>query len=264
METIKKTRVGLMTTVLLSLALCMFESAPAQNTGKINNIVLVHGAFVDGSGWRPVYDILTAKGYHVTVTQQSLTSFESDVAEVTRILKQQDRPCILVGHSYGGAVITTAGNETNVAALVYIAAHAPDEGESESGNGKLYPPAYKSFQKGSNGFDYIDPKMFAADFAADLPKATAEFMANAQMPTADTAFHAIVHDPAWKKKPSWYMVAKSDRIINPELERMYARRAKSHVVEIEGASHSVFMSHPEEVARLIIAAAEGASVVQSR
>lgn len=207
---------------------------------------------MDGSGWKPVYDILVKKGYHVSVTQQPLTSFDSDVAAVKRVLAMQNGPCILVGHSYGGAIITVAGNDAHVAGLVYIAAHAPDSGESEGGNGKLYPSAYKSLMKGSDGFDYIAPESFSADFAADLPKAIAEFTANAQMPAADAVFHAVIQNPAWRVKPSWYMVAKADRIINPDLERMYAKRAKSTVVEIAGASHSVYESHPQEVVRLII------------
>ncbi|MDN5285205.1 MAG: alpha/beta hydrolase [Mucilaginibacter sp.] len=167
----------------------------------------------------------------------------------------QNGPCILVAHSYGGAIITVAGNNPKVAGLVYIAAHAPNTGESEGGNGKLYPSAYKSLQKGADGFDYINPLKFSQDFAADLPKEQAEFEANSQMPTADAVFHAIIQDPAWKAKPSWYMVAKSDHIINPDLERMYAKRANSYTVEIAGASHSVYESHPKEVADLIKKAA---------
>ena len=131
-----------------------------------------------------------------------------------------------------------------------------DKGESEGGNGKLHPSAYKSLQKGADGFDYIEPSRFHADFAADLPAATADFEANAQMPAADAVFHAVIQNPAWKTKPSWYMVAKSDRIINPDLERLYAKRAKSQKVEIAGASHSVYESHPKEVAKLIIEAAK--------
>jgi len=241
--------------ILAFLLLLLQLNTNAQTPGKIKNVVLVHGAFVDGSGWQPVYQLLTSKGYHVTVVQEPLTSFDADVAAVKRVLQQQDGPCILVGHSYGGAVITTAGNDAHVAALVYIAAHAPDEGESEADNGKKYPPAYKSLVKGADGFDYINPGLFAADFAADVPATTASFMAHAQVPTADAGFHAIIHDPAWKNKPSWYMVAKADHIINPDLERWYAKRAKSITVEVEGASHSVFLSHAKEVANLIMSAA---------
>lgn len=257
-NSILKIKIALVCAIIFSSTIAF--TADAQQPAGIKNIVLVHGAFVDGSGWKPVYDILVKKGYHVSVTEQSLTSFAGDVAAVKRILAMQDGPCILVGHSYGGAIITVAGNDDHVAGLVYIAAHAPDTGESEGGNGKRYPSAYKSLQKGADGFDYIAPDRFHADFAADLPKSIADFAANAQMPAADTVFHAIIQNPAWRTKPSWYMVAKSDRIINPDLERMYAKRAKSTTVEIEGASHSVYESHPEDVAKLIIAAAIGASV----
>lgn len=246
--------------IACSIAFAALFTLPvqAQQAAQIKNIVLVHGAFVDGSGWKPVYDILVSKGYHVSVVQQPLTSFEADLAAVKRLLDLQDGPCILVGHSYGGGLITEAGNDQHVAGLVYIAAHAPDKGESEADNGKRMPSAYKSLQKPANGFDYIDPARFPADFAGDLPLKQAAFMANAQMPTADQVFHAVIQNPAWRTKPSWYMVAKSDRIINPDLERMYAKRAGSHTVEIEGASHSVFESHPKEVAQLIIDAANGA------
>lgn len=256
MRTLRNSRIGFLTIIALSI----FECSYTQQIKKITNIVLVHGAFVDGSGWQSVYGILTKDGYHVTIVQQPLTSFDADVAAVKRVLQQQDGPVILVGHSYGGAVITSAGNDAHVAGLVYIAAHAPDEGESEAANGKIYPPAYQSLLKGDDGFDHIDPKKFVADFAADVPKQEAQFMANSQMPTADAAFHAIIHNPAWKNKPSWYMVAKADRIINPDLERMYAKRANSKVMEIEGGSHSIFISRPHEVAGMIIAASKEAGV----
>jgi pimeloyl-ACP methyl ester carboxylesterase len=141
--------------------------------------------------------------------------------------------------------------------MVYIAAHAPDDGESEADNGKIFPAAHKSLVKGKDGWDYVDPKMFSADFSGDLPGSIANFMANSQTPTADVVFHAIIKNPAWKTKPVWYLVAKSDRIINPELERMYAKRANSiKTVEVEGASHSVYISHAKEVADLIISASK--------
>jgi pimeloyl-ACP methyl ester carboxylesterase len=228
---------------------------PKDTVKRIKNIVLVHGAFVDGSGWKPVYDILTKAGFHVSIVQQTLTSFEGDIAAVNRILDMQDGPSVLVGHSYGGAIITEAGNNTRVACLVFIAAHAPDKGEAEADNGNRYPAAYKSLVKGTDGFDFITPSMFYQDFAADLPKHQAEFMGNSQTPTADQVFHAIIQNPAWRAKPSWYMVAQSDRIINPDLERMYAKRANSHIVEVPGASHSVYESHPKEVAAMIMEAA---------
>ncbi|HLA57437.1 MAG TPA: alpha/beta hydrolase [Puia sp.] len=243
-------------------AICCIYPLPAlqaKTNDTVKNVILIHGAFVDGSGWKPVYEILVKGGYHVAVVQEPLTSFVNDIKAIKRVIAAQQGPCLLVAHSYAGALITEAGNDPAVAGLVYIAAHAPDSGESEAGNGKLFPPAYKSIRKGPDGFDDIDPAQFHADFAADLPKEQAEFMSNSQMPVADTVFHALIQHPAWKIKPSWYMVAQSDRIINPDLERMYAKRAKSYTIEIPGASHSVFVSHPKEVADLIIKAAAGKS-----
>jgi pimeloyl-ACP methyl ester carboxylesterase len=229
----------------------------------IKNIVLVHGAFVDGSGWQPVYDILIKDGFHVSLVQQPLTSLEGDVAAAERILNLQDGPCVLVGHSYGGAVITEAGTDPRVAALVYIAAHAPEEGETEAANGKKFPNSSRPLVKTADGFVFLDPANFPEDFAADLPRELAEFMAHAQMLTAAKVFTTPITNPAWKLKPSWYMVAKADKTINPDLERMYAQRAKSHKVEVEGASHAVYISHPKEVAALIEDAAQQASVADS-
>ena len=222
----------------------------------IKNIVLVHGAFVDGSGWQSVYEILVRDGYCVTLVQQPLTSLEDDVTATKRILDRQDGPCVLVGHSYGGAVITEAGIDPHVAALVYIAAHAPEEGETESGNGKKYPNSSRPLVKTADGFLFLDPANFPEDFAADLPHPYVDFLAHAQMPTAAKVFTTPITNPAWKLRPSWYMVAKADKTINPDLERMYAARAKSHTVEVEGASHAVYISHPKEVAALIEEAAK--------
>jgi pimeloyl-ACP methyl ester carboxylesterase len=252
MKTTNKTIIGMAITATLLFNFILLSAAIKQRPIQVKNIVLVHGAFVDGSGWKPVYDILIKRGYHVSVVQQPLTSFKNDLAAVQRVLDMQTGPCILVGHSYGGGLITQAGNDPHVVGLVYIAAHAPDKGESEADNGKRFPPVYKSLQKPANGFDYIDPVQFYTDFAADLPKEKAEFMGNAQVSTADSLFHAVILNPAWRLKPSWYMVAGADRIINPDLQRMYAKRANSSTVEIPGASHSVFESHPKETAQLII------------
>lgn len=240
-----------------SLLLSMLAAAPAQ-AAPVHNIVLVHGAFVTGAGWKPVYDILVKDGYHVSVAQHPLTSVEADVAAVDRVLQMQDGPAILVGHSYGGAIITQAGNDSHVAGLVYIAAHALDEGETEAANGKLFPNATKAVKKTDDGFLYLDPAHYRADFAADLPEAQAEFEAQAQALTAAAVFTTPAHNPAWKTKPSWYAVATLDRIINPDLERMYAKRAHSHTIEVEGASHSVYESRPKEVAALIEDAANHA------
>jgi pimeloyl-ACP methyl ester carboxylesterase len=241
-----------------SLALVAAGVSNAAQAAPVKNIVLVHGAFVSGAGWKPVYDILVKDGYHVTVAQHPLTSFSDDVTAVKRVLDMQDGPTILVGHSYGGFVITDAGADAHVAGLVYIAAHALEVGETEAGNGKLFPAAAKSVKKTADGFLYLDPAAYPADFAADLPKQQAEFEANAQSLTSASVFTTVATTAAWKTKPSWYAVAKADRIINPDLERMYAKRANSHTIEIEGASHSVYESHPKEVAALIEQAAQHA------
>jgi pimeloyl-ACP methyl ester carboxylesterase len=236
----------------LLLIATTFHACSAQ---PIKNIVLVHGAFVDGSGWHGVYDILVKDGYRVTLVQQPLTALNDDVAATRRILDRQDGPCVLVGHSYGGAVITEAGTHPLVAALVYIAAHAPDERETEAGNGKRFPNRSRPLIRTPDGFVFLDPANFAADFAADLPPAQAAFMAHAQIPTAAAVFNTPITNPAWKLRPSWYMVAKADKTINPDLERMYAARAHSRTVEVEGASHAVYISHPKEIAALIERAA---------
>jgi len=241
----------------VAAALLMGSALPAV-AAPVKNIVLVHGAFVGGSGWQPVYNILTKDGYNVTLVQEPLTSFADDVTATKRILDRQDGPTILVGHSYGGAIITSAGNDSHVAGLVYIAAHALDTGETEVGNGKKFPNSAKPLVKTADGFVFLDPANYPSDFAPDLPRAQAEFEARAQMPTAAQVFATPMTDPAWKVKPSWYMVAKADKIINPDLERMYAARAHSHTVEIDGASHSVYESHPQEVAALIEQAAQHA------
>ena len=247
--------------ILLSVALLFgsaVAAAPAVAATPVHNIVLVHGAWVNGSGWKPVYDILVKDGYHVSVAEHPLTSFDDDVTAVKRIVEMQDGPTILVGHSYGGAIITDVGNDPKVVGLVYIAAHALDKGETEVGNGKQYPNATGKagdVRKTADGFLYLDPAHYPADFAADLPLKQAQFEANAQELTAASVFNSPAGDPAWKTKPSWYAVATADRIINPDLERMYAKRAGSHTIEVQGASHSVYESHPKEVAALIEQAA---------
>ncbi len=233
------------------------SAAPAL-VAPVKNVVLVHGAFVDGSGWKPVYDILSKDGYNVSVVQEPLTSLEDDVAATKRILNRQQGPCILVAHSYGGTIITEAGTDPHVAGLVYIAAHEPDTGETESANGKRLPSAAKAPKKTPDGFLFLDPDHFFEDFAADLPREQAEFEAHSQMFTAAKVFTTPVTNPAWKVKPSWALVATADRIINPDLERMYAKRAHSHKVEVQGASHSVYESRPQEVAALIEEAAQHA------
>jgi pimeloyl-ACP methyl ester carboxylesterase len=228
---------------------------------RVRNIVLVHGAWADGSGWKGVYDILVKDGYNVSIVQEPETSFKEDVAATKRILAQQDGPCILVGHSYGGAVITEAGTDPSVAGLVYIAAHMPDAGENEADDGKRFPSDVSksaAIKKTADGFTYIDPAQFHEYFAADLPAEQAAFMARSQVLNFADNFSATITTAAWRSKPSWMAVAGKDRMINPELERWYAARAKSHKVEVPGASHAVYVSRPKEVAALIEQAASHA------
>src|SRR6202522_490284 len=238
--------------VLLVLA-CGPVSAQSQDH-RVRNIVLVHGAWADGSGWRDVYDILVKDGYNVSIVQEPETSFKDDVAATKRVLALQDGPCILVAHSYGGSVITEAGNDPSVVGLVYIAAHMPDSGEKESEDGNRFPSDLAksgAIKKTPDGFTYIDPTRFHELFAADLPADRAAFMARSQVLNYADNFSATITTAAWRSKPSWMAVATKDRTINPDLERWYAKRANSHMVEIEGASHCVYASRPKEVAALI-------------
>ena len=225
---------------------------------RVRNIVLVHGAWADGSGWKGVYDILVKDGYNVSIVQEPETTFQEDVAATKRILAQQDGPSILVGHSYGGAVITEAGTDPSVAGLVYIAAHMPDAGENEADDGKRFPSDLSkssAIKKMGDGFTYLDPAQFREYFAADLSAEQAAFLARSQVLNLADNFRAVITTPAWRSKPSWMLVAGKDRAINPDLERWYATRAKSHTVEVSGASHAVYVSRPKEVAALIEEAA---------
>ena len=226
-------------------------------TQHIKNVVLVHGAFADGSGWKRVADILKHDGYKVSVVQHPETSYADDQKYTKAAIDAMDGPVVLVGHSYGGSVITEAGNHPNVAALVYIAAFALDEGESCASIEQAVPQASKAFAPDSNGLWWIDQAHFVADFAADIPRDEAEFMAIAQVPISTEAFTHQVKNPAWKHKPTWYMVATEDRSINPEQERMMAKRAKAQTVEVK-SSHVAYMSHPKEAAKLIEEAAASA------
>src|ERR1700720_2479710 len=239
--------------IVLLLLTCGVLSAQNQEH-RIRNIVLVHGAWADGSGWRGVYDILVKDGYNVSIVQEPETSFKDDVAATKRVLALQDGPCILVAHSYGGAVITEAGNDPSVAGLVYIAAHMPDAGENEADDGKKFPSDLSksgAIKKTPDGFTYIDPAQFHDLFAADLSDEQAAFMARSQVFNFAENFKATITTSAWRSKPSWMLVAGSDRTINPDLERWYATRANSHKVEVSGASHAVYASRPKEVAALI-------------
>ena len=244
------------------LLLIGYATLSAQNEKpRVRNIVLVHGAWADGSGWKGVYDILVKDGFNVSIVQEPETSFQDDVVATKRILALQDGPIILVAHSYGGAVITEAGVDPSVAGLVYIAAHMPDAGENESDDGKRFPSDLSksnAIKKTADGFTYIDPAQFHEFFAADLTTEQAAFMARSQVLNKAENFKAVITTAAWKSKPSWMLVAGSDRTINPDLERWYATRANSHTVEVAGASHCVYISRPIEVAALIEEAASHA------
>jgi pimeloyl-ACP methyl ester carboxylesterase len=245
--------------LLLTCGTLSAQNPPAPNQEhRVRNIVLVHGAWADGSGWKGVYDILVKDGYNVSIVQEPETSFQEDVAATKRVLAQQDGPCILVAHSYGGAVITEAGTDPSVAGLVYIAAHMPDAGENESDDGKRFPSDLSksgAIKKTADGFTYLDPAQFHEYFAADLSAEQAAFMGRSQVPNKADNFKAVITTAAWRSKPSWMLVAGSDRTINPDLERWYATRANSHKVEVSGASHAVYVSRPKEVAALIEEAA---------
>ena len=246
---------------LCALGVSNISFAQTSST-QIHNIVLVHAAWADGSGWKGVYDILTRDGFKVSIVQEPETSFQDDVAATKRILALQDGPSILVAHSYGGAVITEAGNDPSVAGLVYVAAHMPDSGENEADDGKRFPSDLSrsnAIKKTADGFTYLDPAQFHEYFAADLSAAQADFMARSQVLNKADNFKAVISTAAWRGKPSWMAVATKDRTINPDLERWYATRAKSHKIEIEGASHAVYVSHAREVADLIESAARALS-----
>src|ERR1700693_5146497 len=231
-------------------------------TQHVKNVVLVHGAFADGSGWKRVADILKNDGYRVSVAQPPETSYADDQKYTKAAIDAIGGPVVLVGHSYGGSIITEAGNHPNVAALVYIAAFALDEVESCASIEQALPQASKAFKADSNGNWWIDQEHFAADFAADIPPEKAAFMALSQVPISTDAFTHKVKSPAWKTKPTWHMVATAARSINPDQERMMAKRAKAKTVEVN-ASHVAYISHPQECAKLIEEAATSAPVMRA-
>ncbi len=221
------------------------------------SVVLVHGGFVDGSGWEDVYKILNKDGYDVSIVQNPTVSLADDVLVTKRVLAKQSLPVILVGHSYGGVVITEAGTDPKVAALVYIAAFAPDKGESVAALIKDPPPGapVPPILPPQDGFLFLDRAKFPAAFAADVVKEKAEFMADSQVPWGLEALNGAVSEPAWKTKPSWYLVATDDKMIPPPAQRLMSKRAGSTVVEAKG-SHAIYVSQPGAVAALIERAAQ--------
>jgi pimeloyl-ACP methyl ester carboxylesterase len=229
------------------------------------SVVLVHGGFVDGSGWEEVYRILKKDGYDVSIVQNPTTSLEADVAATKQVLAAQSGPAVLVGHSYGGVVITEAGNDPKVAGLVYIAAFAPDKGESVAAlikdppAGAPVPPILPP----QDGFLFLDKARFAESFAADVPRDKAEFMASSQVPWGLNALNGAVTTPAWRKKPSWYLVATEDRMIPPPAQQMMAKRAGATLVEVAG-SHAIYVSKPKDVAALIEKAAQSVGAKAAR
>ncbi|WP_416067459.1 alpha/beta fold hydrolase [Rhizobium sp. ZK1] len=251
MSIFSKAAIGLTAVFLSSAAV----TAPAL--ADAGNIVLVHGALVDGSGWRGVYDTLTRDGYNVSIVQQPLTGLDQDVEATKRVLDQQDGDVVLVGHSYGGTIITAAGDDPKVKALVYVAALQPEKGESTAQLLQSMPSPTNDIKPTKDGFLLIDPAKFAADFGADLPKDQAEFMARSQMPVAVAGTDAQVSIAAWHDKPSYGIVAKNDKTINPDLERWMYKRAGSTVTEIDG-SHALYISQAAAVAKVIEEAAKAA------
>ena len=236
-------------------ALVIAASANAQSASSPKaSIVLVHGALIDGSSWRGVYKVLTRDGYRVSIVQEPLTGLDEDVAATRRVLDQLDGPVVLVGNSYGGSVITVAGSDPKVKALVYVAALQPDAGETSAEAAPPKEEAGKDLRPTQDGFIFLDPATFAADVGADLPKATADFMAHSQMPIFGAAFSTRLTAAAWRDKPSYAVIATEDRSLDPQIARRMARRAGSKVTELKG-SHFIFISQPRAVARVIETAA---------
>src|ERR1700674_2435334 len=233
-----------------------YSAISTKETTMAKNIVLVHGGFVDGAGWEGVYKILKRDGYNVSIVQNPTISLDDDVAVTKRILAAQDGPAILVGHSYGGAVITEAGNDSKVAGLVYITAFAPDKGKSVATLIKDPPPGapVPPILPLQDGFLFLDKAKFPASFAADVDAEKATFMADSQVPWGMGAISGAISEPAWRAKPSWYLIATDDKMIPPDAQRAMSKRAGSTVVEVKG-SHAIYVSQPRAVADLIELAA---------
>lgn len=252
---------GLITVIALMIGFMEVPMLQAQASAHVKNVVLVHGGFVDGSGWQGVYKALKKDGYNVTIVQNPTNSLADDVAVTKRTIAAQNGPVILVGHSYGGAVITEAGNDPKVAALVYIAAFAPDKGESVATLIKDPPPGapVPPILPPQDGYLFLDSAKFAASFAADVTPDEAAFMADSQVPWGVEALSGAISEPAWRTKPSWYLVSTEDKMIPPDAQRAMSKRAGAHVVEVKG-SHAVYVSQPQAVASIIKKAAQGVTV----
>jgi pimeloyl-ACP methyl ester carboxylesterase len=233
--------------------LAALTAVPAM-AAPVKNIVLVHGAWADGSGWKGVYDILTKDGFKVSVVANPDTGIPDDVAATRRVLDRQDGPVILVGHSYGGVVITEAGVDPKVVGLVYLAAFGPDDGET---TGQYLPKTPPPITVSKDGLAFFNRDAFLAAFAPDVPMDMRVFMYDSQVPLAMSVFGAPITHPAWRTKPSWYLVSSDDQVIPPDVERMYAKRMKAVTSEVAG-SHVAYVSHPDVAARLIEDAAKAA------
>jgi pimeloyl-ACP methyl ester carboxylesterase len=227
-----------------------------MESGSRRTVVLVHGGFVDGSGWQSVYSLLTKDGYSVSVVQNPTISLEGDVAATKHVIDAQSAPVVLVAHSYGGAVITEAGNDPNVAALVYIAAFAPDKGESVNTLLAGFPTDVPGppILPPQDGFLFLDREKFHDSFAADVDSELAAFMADSQVPWGVDATQGTISEAAWRNKPSWYLITTEDRMIPPSAQREMSGRAGATVAEA-AASHSVYLSQPAAVAELVRKAA---------
>src|SRR5579864_8107521 len=255
-----RTRIIYCALAIMTIILSVGENTMAQtkSTAVVKNIVLVHGGLVDGSGWKDVYKILKKDGYAVSIVQEPTISLPDDVAVTKRVIDSQNGPVILVGHSYGGVVITEAGNDPKVAGLVYVTAFAPDKGESaaslikHAAPGAPVPPILPP----QDGYLFLDKAKFPAAFAADVSRDVALFMADSQVPWGLEALNGAITQPAWRTKPSWYLVTTEDKMIPPVAQRAMSKRAGATVVEVK-SSHAVYVSHPQAVAHLIERAGTG-------
>src|SRR6266481_57845 len=258
-----RTRIIYGALAIMTIILSMGENTMAQtkSTAVVKNVVLVHGGLVDGSGWKDVYKILKKDGYTVSIVQEPTISLADDVAFTKRAIAVQNGPVILVGHSYGGVVITEAGNDPKVAGLVYVTVFAPDKGESAASLIKSAPPGAPAppILPPQDGYIFLDKAKFPAFFAADVNPEVASFMADSQVPWGVEALGGAITQPAWRTKPSWFLITTEDKMIPPDAQRAMSKRAGSTVVEVK-SSHAVYVSHPQAVAHISEEAARGALV----